>query len=351
MMNNDIFLSVIVPIFNPDLKLFIKCIDSIEKIRLPIEIIIIDDGSKIKYSDSCFKYVEKNTRVKWIKKENGGVSSARNYGINKASGKYLLFLDADDEISTNFVSFLNNNYYKLNAEWVLFDVMECSRFKNEKKCRRIFSGKKISYDMNLIYDIRYDDVLDIRIRTQNLSECWGKLILRKFILDNNIEFPIGVLSGEDVIFNTRIIYYAGKIQYVPLVAYFYNYVLRLGERVLKEPYKRYEYLALGKQELENLINHRADSSKKREYFELQNIQLIRFIVQDSFILFEAGQLDKKMKNFLNEWIRRNSVLKNISIKSFSGMKLKIYYIIIKYEIWYLVRIFVKMKKLVMRIRK
>ena len=95
--------SVIVPIHN--VKLFIhKCIDSVLSQNFDdYEVLLVDDGSTDGSADICDEYSQKDIRVSVIHKENGGLSDARNAGINISQGEYIFFLDSDDEIPLNSI--------------------------------------------------------------------------------------------------------------------------------------------------------------------------------------------------------------------------------------------------------
>ena len=95
--------SIIVPVYNAQRTLK-RCIVSILNQTYPhIELVLINDGSKDKSGIICDEYARKDSRVKVIHKENGGVSSARNLGMDNATGKYFLFVDSDDWISRDAV--------------------------------------------------------------------------------------------------------------------------------------------------------------------------------------------------------------------------------------------------------
>lgn len=343
---DSILLSIIIPVYNPNLYDFRKCIDSITGIEMPMEVIVIDDGSQLKNVQPCLDYTIKDKRISWVRKENGGVSSARNYGIRKARGKYLLFVDADDGLTEVFVKFINQKFNLLSADWVLFDVIEYHKNTDDEITRVLLSEKdRPSDETNNIYNINFEDVLELRINSRKLAECWGKFISRRLVVENNVDFPEGVLSGEDVIFNTRLLCCLDKVQYVPLNAYVYNYIPKMGGRLLADPYKRYHYFTVGKMELERLINNRADFRKKNDYLILQKVQYIEFVIQDCFILFKAEKLDEKMKHFLEGWIQDNEILNGISLKVCHGIKQKIYYLILKYRLWCMVGIISKIKNI------
>ena len=102
-------ISVIVPVYNTE-KFLNNCIESIlNQTHKNLEVIIIDDGSTDNSPAICDEYAKKDSRVKVIHKENGGVSSARNAGLDIASGEYIGFIDGDDVIEPDMYHFLLAN--------------------------------------------------------------------------------------------------------------------------------------------------------------------------------------------------------------------------------------------------
>ena len=94
-MNNP-KVSVIVPVYNVE-KLLQRCIDSIlAQTFTDFELLLIDDGSKDKSGEICDEYAAKDSRIRVFHKQNGGVSTARNIGIDKAQGEWIYFVDSDD---------------------------------------------------------------------------------------------------------------------------------------------------------------------------------------------------------------------------------------------------------------
>ena len=335
MIEESIFLSIIIPFYDTDSIRFGKCINSMTSIKIPLEILIVNDGSlKNQNLKNCFAYTNLDSRIRWIHQKHGGVSTARNRGMEEAVGRYLLFVDADDEISENFVRFINHQYQKINAEWVLFDIQVQDLKKQETRTRRLF-GKEHQNpaEESEIYDMDLQDVLKLRVFTKELLECWAKLILRDTVIKHKVEFPIGVLNGEDAIFNTRLLTVINRIQYVPMEAYQYYYLSRLGERLLKNPYKHYEHLTLRKETLDYLIEKRAKEEEKSAFLIGHKVYLIKIVVQDALILQNAHQLTGKMKTYLNQWLDENKIVESVSLQDCPGLKSKLYYILIKYRIW------------------
>lgn len=207
---NDI--SIIVPVFNKEL--FIEqCLDSIfkQKTTKRIELICVDDGStdssEIKIKQAYAKH-EKNKllSLNYFKKYNGGVSSARNYGLSHASGRYLLFLDADDYISDNTVEDLVNYFDKIQSE---ADLLTYNIFY--EKNGKIKKGKRgDKYKSNCLIDLNAE--ADFSQSTMNVCIKNGLGIT----FDENI--PI----GEDQLFNTTILSQKKKIGWCNTAKYFYR---------------------------------------------------------------------------------------------------------------------------------
>ena len=104
-MNNPL-ISVIVPIYNVE-RYLKACVDSIvNQTYSNLEIILVDDGSPDKCPEICDEYAKRDKRIKVIHQENGGLSAARNAGINVVRGEFLTFIDSDDFVSKNYVELL-----------------------------------------------------------------------------------------------------------------------------------------------------------------------------------------------------------------------------------------------------
>ena len=115
--------SVIVPVYNVE-KYLGKCLDSLVNQTLKeIEIIVVNDGSPDNSQKIIDKYAKKYKNIKAYKKENGGLSDARNYGIKKANGKYIAFVDSDDYVSVNMMEVMYNKAISDNLDIVVCDTI------------------------------------------------------------------------------------------------------------------------------------------------------------------------------------------------------------------------------------
>ena len=166
--------SVIVPVYNVE-KYLDKCINSlINQTLQDIEFIFVDDGSTDNSKQIIQKYTQNKTkRIKYLYKENGGLSSARNFGIPYAQGEYIAFLDSDDYIEPN----MYEEMYKV-AKQENSDMVECDfiwEYSNKKK-----------YDCGIIYNGNKEALEKARV------VAWNKLIKREIIEKEKIEFPYGL---------------------------------------------------------------------------------------------------------------------------------------------------------------
>ena len=103
---NKPLISIIIPVYNAE-KYLKKCLDSvINQTYKNLEIILVDDGSTDKSPEICDKYAEKDSRIIVLHKENGGVSSSRNAGLDIFKGEYLSFVDSDDYVEPDYIEYL-----------------------------------------------------------------------------------------------------------------------------------------------------------------------------------------------------------------------------------------------------
>lgn len=207
-MNNiDECISVIIPVYNKE-KFLKRCLESIIKSTYrKLEIIIVDDGSIDNSLELCNEFIKKDSRISVYFKKNGGVSSARNYGLEKCTGKYVAFVDPDDTIEENMFSELKDAIDKCNT-----DIAYCystDNYKNQCINQSANSGKKIvlkSYEYNWLE------------RTAHFT-VWGCLFRYKIV--KNIRFNTDLTIGEDTLYFANCVKKSNEI--VVLDKALYNY--------------------------------------------------------------------------------------------------------------------------------
>lgn len=189
---NDILLSFIIPVYNVEAYLQ-ECVDSIlYQMTDMCEIILIDDGSTDSSGDLCDQYTEKNSAVKVIHKENGGLSSARNTGLAFARGKYVAFIDSDDKIFSDSIT----------------DILLWIKYEGADVC---FLQAVKFYSDGTQEDLG-EDIVKVQLKSKNREEAikhlasrpkypgsaWAKLYKREFLISNTLHFPNDRRYSEDL---------------------------------------------------------------------------------------------------------------------------------------------------------
>lgn len=204
-------ISVIVPIYNVE-QYLPRCIDSILKQTYrDLEIILVDDGATDRCGSICDSYKEKDCRVKVIHKSNGGLSDARNAGLDQMTGEYVTCIDSDDFVSPFFVenlwSALEENHCDIASSWFIEyhdgQVVPTSKAVDTQEVEVL---AKNEYFERLLYQ----DGVEV--------SAWGKLY--KSSLYQNVRYPVGKLY-EDIPTTYRLIEQANKIAVIPYIDYYY----------------------------------------------------------------------------------------------------------------------------------
>ena len=186
-------ISVIVPVYNAE-KYLRRCIDSIlAQTFTDFELLLIDDGSKDKSGEICDEYARKDNRVRVFHKENGGVSSARNLGLDNAQGEWICFCDADDWVDDNW---LYNYSICLN-----YDIIVQGFYVHRDNETR---HKKLSSITNLYFEKeKFFEYLMFLNDIKNVGYVWCRLFNKTLIYENNIRFNEDFTLCEDLEFIFR----------------------------------------------------------------------------------------------------------------------------------------------------
>lgn len=185
-------ISVIIPVYNGE-KYLKACIDSIINQRYKdLEVIIVNDGSQDKTREICNAYLEKDKRIRLINKNNGGVSSARNKGIEVANGEYIIFLDSDDWVEKDFFEKINYIHNK-NIDLFIYGI---NKINKSSRNRKIEEGGRF---LNL-----QTDIVEM-IKSENINSPVNKIYKREIIIKNNILFYTELNLAEDFVFNIEYI--------------------------------------------------------------------------------------------------------------------------------------------------
>lgn len=192
-------ISVIIPVYNCE-KYLHRCLDSILKQSYrDIEVILVDDGSTDYSLSICKDYQNKDTRFKVFHKENGGPSSARNYGLDRCNGDYIVFVDSDDYLSINYLQELYDAMIKNNAE-VVFCAYDTEYSNKEVKSGYLFPQGEYDYKNNCFDGMYMPFVV------------WSMMIHRSCINNKRkkIRFEENITYLEDYLFNINVLLISKK---------------------------------------------------------------------------------------------------------------------------------------------
>ena len=210
-MDDNELISIIIPVYNIE-KYIHRCIQSIiNQTYRNIEIIIVDDGSTDNSGTVCDELAKADNRIFVYHKQNGGAADARNYGLEKATGSYIGFVDGDDFIHPQMYELLLQTAIQYNA-----DLTAC---KNVRENEQKFMASRFDED-TIESKVKIIDPFEAVIRPHELDICpWNKLY--KTSLFEEIKYPAGKMCEDEFVFH-HIIFAAQKIRLLDIPLYYYE---------------------------------------------------------------------------------------------------------------------------------
>lgn len=307
--------SVIVPVYNVE-DYIEKCLNSLVNQTLEdIEIIIVNDGSKDNSENIIKSFLSRYPqKIKYLKKENGGLSDARNYGIPYATGEYIAFLDSDDYVELDTYENMYNLAKKENS-----DMVECNFIWEYPK--------KIKKDIGKKYSGKHETIEKIRV------VAWNKLIKRQVIEKSKIQFPKGY-RYEDVEFTYKLIPYLENISFLkePCI----HYIQRQNSISNMQNERTKEIFVV----LNNVIKYYKELGIYEEYKDELEYVYTRYLLCSSLLRMVKIKEKKTRKEILNltwenlnknfpNWkcnkiLKKNKSIKDKYIKSVNKFTYKIY---------------------------
>ena len=227
--SNDKLVSVIVPVYKVE-EYLDTCVKSIlNQDHTNFELLLVDDGSPDRSGEMCDAWAEKDKRIRVIHKKNGGLSDARNAGIDASKGEFLTFIDSDDYVTPDYISYMLNALLTYDA-----DIAQGNITTFEQKLGTIGKDR---HGADFEYRVFEKDnaIRDYLLYKTHYSNSTVKLF-RKTLFEN-IRFPVGKYS-EDEYTTYRLVLRA--VRTVCLPKYIYFYYLREGSIVRTYVDKRFE---------------------------------------------------------------------------------------------------------------
>ena len=317
----DKLISIIVPVYNVE-KYLEECIDSIlNQTYKNLEIILVDDGSTDNSGIICEDYAKIDSRIKVIHKKNGGLSDARNVGIDKALGEFIIFVDSDDYIDRSMCEILFAYANKYNV-----DIVSCN-FK------RVFEDNIIEFNTPLFKEkmkiFTSNKILEKYFLTlaPEIFATWNKLYKKRlFFADERIRFPVNRLH-EDIATTYKL--YAKSEKVILLNELLYNYRQRNDSIMKKISYKNIEDLII----------------TMKEYVNFARLNDLKYPVQigliKSYCIYSLWSKDIKDEKFLKYIEKMRKLVleycKDLSCNPYINKKMFIKFLLIKFNCWLFIK--------------
>lgn len=299
--------SIIVPIYNVE-KYLLKCLVSISKQKFSdFEVILVDDGSTDNSKEICKKFAEKDSRFNYFYKNNGGLSDARNYGLRRAKGKYIIFIDSDDFVEKDYVSVLYEGIKTSNSEICICSFNEVDT--KGRKIKEVKVGEKNIVSGKELIKKHFTNAFNVA----NIV-AWNK------IYRHDVFKEVHYISGkyfEDEFIFVPLFWNLKKISFVSNAEY--NYVQREGS-ITKSKFT------------EKKLNDNLEFREERiNFFNNKDKKLYEILIQDykNYIIslikdntkFLSAQSIKKLQEKYNILVKSSNAkgLKN-RVKDFIGNK-------------------------------
>jgi len=292
-------ISIIVPVYNTE-KYLSKCLDSIINQTLEnIEIIVVNDGSKDNSQQIIDEYCSKDIRIKSIIKENGGLSDARNIGIDHVKGEYIAFIDSDDYIDLNMMEELYKRAIDYQAEIVLCDLVKVDENGNEFR------------------DLPQSPQLPDKIILENDFSLFGEMscfacnkIFKKSLFEKH-RFRKGI-HFEDIELIPKLVLDAHIVAKINQP--FYKYFER-QDSITKTHTKKGLDMFLA---IEEVTNYFLQSNYSENIEQLKRFQIIQGYY--SYLAYVAFVRDKQLKKHMLHTLRKFLTKHNISKKQVRNYK-------------------------------
>jgi glycosyltransferase involved in cell wall biosynthesis len=308
-MKNNL-VSIIIPVYNID-KYLERCLKSvIDQTYSNLEIILVNDGSTDNSLDICHKYQKKDNRIIVIDKKNGGLSSARNIGLEVSKGKYVTFIDSDDWVSTKYIEILYGNIIKNDADISIVDFVKITTAKiNDLESKANITNVCLS---------SAEFALNHHLPVMACAK------LYKLSLFNNLRFTENIVfEDEDIMY--KLFYKSEKIVYSEYIGYFYfqrNQSITAITRNKNNIIKSSDSLILIIENKEKFFENKLNLTYK---FYIDSVGMLSRYYASCFLYpfnSDVIQQRKKIKRVISELLGE--------VKGIDSFNYKLKYFVIKY---------------------
>lgn len=205
--------SIIIPVYNAE-KTLRRCIDSlVDQQCYCAEILLINDGSADRSGEICHEYAGRYSNVRCFDKENGGVSSARNMGLDHAVGEYILFVDSDDWVDRTYFHTIDALLAQYSCDYLIFSS---STFRNNEYTQKHLPQKHADNPAELM------DIITDAMCRKYINVPVAKVFMNSIIQDNHLRFHNEISIGEDRTFNLQYAMHIQSMAVTDISLYFFD---------------------------------------------------------------------------------------------------------------------------------
>ena len=307
-------ISVIVPIYKTE-RFLHACIESIlAQSFADFELILVNDGSPDNSAQICEYYQKIDSRIRFINKQNGGISSARNAGLDVAKGSYIMFVDSDDYLENGCFERAYTTMISKNMDLYIGGSYEVDEASTRKTRRCVNTAKSYSVgELMNQYEIDYP--------AHWLSLVWGKLFKTGFIENNRLRFDTGLSYKEDALFIYSYLQFADEVYFddEPVCNYRIMRDGALNRKVHRDMYEINCKVYKLKRDL-MMVKHCKPSVYNHVYFCSLMNSIEYFYMSDHHD-------SKKNRGKTIEAVCENEILPQISLCDVSGFKRKLMFVL------------------------
>lgn len=325
-------ISFIIPIFNDKIDDIKKCIESIKSQNINYEIILINDGSSDTNIDSfCKKIITGD--VKYIYQKNQGSAAARNNGLKHATGSYIVFVDADDDLKQNFFDSVRKKWL---AEITIFDYS----YNDDDNCTNysISNREELRNKQNIYSNIMF---FPEKIDNFMLGAIWGKIFSAKFLRENKILFCEKLRKSQDRVFMLECFLKCSNYSYYPIPMY--NYRMNKNSITHKYNMRMIDYYYSLLEEFKKIIKK---NNIDKECAKFLNYNIVNELLPLSIFNKKHNKSYIEIKKELIQLLKKfefNDFLNKIKISDIKTKKGKIKLILYKLHFYYLIYLFFVLK--------
>lgn len=272
--------SVIVPIYKAE-KTLRRCVDSLlNQNYSDMELILVNDGSPDGSGEICKEYADRYSCVVYIDKPNGGVSTARNAGLDVATGEYVLFVDSDDYVSENYFQTLESVDPNQQYDLVMFSYSITDGKRVRPKVIDSFAAHGAEESVPQFCRMLY---------TKSINPPVTKRFVRKIIEDNHIRFPEDLYIGEDKCFNLQYVMHCGSYLAFSESLYYVSVEndQSLSRKIRPDLYQQFEMLNMYTKRI--IAEADIPEHDRQQYRAAENLIQLRSVYSEAKRMHQTGK--------------------------------------------------------------